>query len=229
LRWIDRAALRAARLVVADTDANARYLAELARVPTSRFEVCLVGAEERVFTPGWSDGDAVVFVGKLIPLHGVETILEAARLAPEVPVRIVGSGQLDSLLEQRPSNVEWIPWIEYERLPAVYKEALCVLGIFGASGKARRVIPNKVFQALASGAPVLTADTPAARELLADGESALLVPPSDPAAIAAAMRRLAEDGELRARIADGGHRAYREQASEQVLGERWRRILTGLL
>ena len=46
------------------------------------------------------------------------------------------------------------------------------------------MIPNKAFQALACGTPLVTADTPAARELLQDGESALLVPPGDPEALA---------------------------------------------
>ena len=40
-----------------------------------------------------------LFVGKLIPLHGLETILEAARLVPELHFSIVGSGQLDALLD----------------------------------------------------------------------------------------------------------------------------------
>ncbi len=69
----------------------------------------------------------------------------------------------------------------------------------------------------------------AARELLTDGESALLVPPGDPTALATAMKRLTEDEELRSRIAEGGHRVYRERASEQVLGERWRLLLEALL
>ena len=47
-----------------------------------------------------------LFVGKLIPLHGLETILAAARLAPEIPFRVVGSGQLDALLADPPANVE---------------------------------------------------------------------------------------------------------------------------
>jgi phenylacetate-CoA ligase len=90
------------------------------------------------------------------------------------------------------------------------------------------VIPNKVFQAIACEVPVVTADTPAARELLADGESALLVPPGDPLALAKAARRLAGDAELARRIAQGGSEVYRSEASEQVLGRRWRGLLEGL-
>ena len=54
-------------------------------------------------------------MGKLIPLHGLETILAAARLVPELTITVAGGGQLDSLLEARPPNVEWVPWIEYEQ------------------------------------------------------------------------------------------------------------------
>jgi glycosyltransferase involved in cell wall biosynthesis len=187
---------------------------------------CFVGAEERLFVPGWRRPERFValFVGKLIPLHGLETILAAARLASEVPFRIVGSGQLDGLLECRPPNVEWVEWVEYDRLPAELYRAGCALGIFGTSAKAARVIPNKAFQALACGVPLVTADTRAARELLRDGESALLVPPGDPEALADAVRRLAE-GDLAERLAAGGLAAYRERASEAVLGLRWRSLL----
>ncbi len=163
----------------------------------------------------------MLFVGKLIPLHGLETILAAARLAPEIPFRVVGSGQLDGLLRDRPPNVEWIDWIEYEQLPAENQRAGCALGVFGTSAKTGRVIPNKAFQALACGTPLVTGDTPAARELLRDGESALLVPPGDPEALAAAVRRLAGDAELARRLGAGGLAAYGEHASEAVLGARW--------
>lgn len=227
VRQIDRIAFARADVVVADTQQHARFFAETFELPRDRIEVCLVGAEERLFRPGWQPRERfeALFVGKLIPLHGLDTILEAARLAPEIPIRIVGSGQLQALLDERPANVEWVPWIQYEDLPAAIQAASCALGIFGTSDKARRVIPNKVFQALACGTPVVTSDTPAARELLQDGESALLVPPGDAAALAAALRRLAGDSELTRRLAAGGLAAYEADASEAVLGKRWRELV----
>ncbi|HEY7016835.1 MAG TPA: glycosyltransferase [Gaiellaceae bacterium] len=227
LAAVDRLALGLSDLVVADTHANAVHLASLANLPAHRIDVAFVGAEERVFGPGWSPADpfTVLFVGKLIPLHGLETVLAAARLTPELRFRLVGSGQLEHLLRDRPDNVEWVPWVEYELLPDELHRAGCALGIFGTSGKARRVIPNKAFQALACGTPVITADTPAARELLVDRMSALLVPPGDPEALAEAIRELAGDRDLAARLSEGGRAAYEEHASEQVLGERWRRLV----
>jgi glycosyltransferase involved in cell wall biosynthesis len=230
LAAIDRRALRAADLVVADTEANADDLARRAHIPHKKVAVCFVGAEERVFQPGWQRREPffVLFVGKLIPLHGLETVLEAARRAPEIRIRIVGSGQQEAELARRPANVDWTRWVDYERLPGELHAAGCALGIFGMSAKAGRVIPNKVFQALACGAPVVTADTRAARELLADGVSALLIPPGDPEALAAAIRRLADDGALAERIAARGHAVYREHASEDVLGARWRGLLEAL-
>ena len=229
LRGVDRAALRAADLVVADTEVHADFLADLAGIPRDRVAVAFVGAEERLFRPGWSPAEPPLFVGKLIPLHGLETILEAARRAPDLRLRIAGSGQLDALLEGRPDNVEWIRWTPYEQLPATLNAAACALGIFGTSAKAARVIPNKAFQALACGVPLVTADTPAARELLVDEESALLVPPADPDALAEALRRLTSDASLARRIADGGLAAYRLHASEEVLGARWRGLLEGVV
>jgi glycosyltransferase involved in cell wall biosynthesis len=228
---IDRRALRTADLVVADTEANAAFFAELAGLPRRHIEVCLVGAEERLFRPGWQRPEVFtcLFVGKLIPLHGLETILAAARLAPELPFRVIGSGQLGGLLADRPANVEWVPWVEYDRLPGELHAAGCALGIFGRSDKAARVIPNKAYQALACGTPLVTADTPAARELLADEKNALLVAPGDAESLAGALRRVARDAALAERLSSGGRETFRARASEDVLGARWRSLLEGLL
>lgn len=228
---IDRTAFRGADIVVADTEAHARFFAERFGLPDDRLAVCYVGAEDRLFSPGPPSNEPffALFVGKLIPLHGLETILGAAALCPEIVFRVVGTGQLESALASPPANVTWIRWVEYERLPDLYRTAGCALGIFGTSDKASRVIPNKAFQALAAGAPLVTADTPAVRELLADERDALLVPPGSPAELAAAVKRLAGDSDLRESIGRRGRETYVAHASELVLGGRWQALLARLV
>jgi glycosyltransferase involved in cell wall biosynthesis len=56
-----------------------------------------------------------------------------------------------------------------------------------------------------------------------------LVPHGDAEALADAVRRLAADSELSGRIAAGGRAAYEREASESVLGARWRAIIERLL
>jgi len=58
--------------------------------------------------------------------------------------------------------------------------------------------------------------------------TALLVPPGDPEALAAAVRRLAGDSALAERIGSRGLAVYQERASEDVLGARWRGLLETL-
>ncbi len=227
VRAVDQAAFRAADLVVADTEAHAAFFRRVFRLADGRVAVALVGADEPLFRPGWHPPEPfhALFVGKLIPLHGLETILAAAELAPEIDIRIVGDGQQAPLLESRPANVSHASWLDYEELPEAYRAAGCALGIFGTGDKASRVIPNKVFQALACARPVITASTPAARELLTDDVDALLVPPGDPAALAAALRRIAAEPEVAERLAAAGRATYEAHASEDVLGRRWRSLL----
>ena len=226
LRRIDRAAFRAADIVVADTAAHARFYSDRFDIDPARLRVCFVGAEDRLFhpEPAAYEPFSALFVGKLIPLHGLETILVAARLAPEIPFRIVGSGQLESVLTGAPANVTHVPWVEYEKLPVAIQNAGCALGVFGTSEKAARVIPNKAFQALACGTALVTADTPAARELLTDGVDSVLVPAGDAEALAGALRELAADPSRRRAIAAAGRATYEARASEAVLGQTWRAV-----
>jgi glycosyltransferase involved in cell wall biosynthesis len=226
---IDRRAMRAADLVVADTEANAAFFAALADLPRERVASCFVGAEERLFEPGWEPTEPPIFVGKLIPLHGLDTILAAARLLPETQIAVAGSGQLDRLMDTRPPNVDWRRWVPYEELPAAYRRAACALGVFGTGEKSTRVIPNKAFQALACGTPLITADTPAVRELLCDGRDAVLVPAGDSGRLAAAIERLVIDLPFATRIASAGRKTYIARASEDVLGRQWRELLKNLV
>ncbi len=67
----------------------------------------------------------------------------------------------------------------------------------------RYTSPLKLFEYLAMGRPIVASDLPAIREILTDGQSALLVPAGDAAALAAAIQRVAGDPALASRLAAG--------------------------
>lgn len=204
LRSMERRAYQAADLVLLDTQAHIDWVAEEFNLPPERFARVFVGADDRIFHPPGpedapppADGSReVLFYGKFIPLHGVETILRAAHLLagePDIHFTLVGRGQTYSAARELAAcldlpRVTWVDWVDYETLPRAIWSAHVCLGVFGPEGKALRVIPNKVFQALACGAPVITADSPALRELPPVGPALTLIPPGDPGALAEAIR-----------------------------------------
>ena len=226
LEALDWAALHAGSVVMTDTKAHADYFADRFGVPRERLAVVPVGAEQDVFRPAPApDHSNVLFYGKLAPLHGVTTVLEAARRPGVPPVKLIGDGQLGGWLaaelrRDRPPGLEHLPWVPYERLGHEVAAAAICLGVFGTSDKAARVVPNKVFQAMAVGRPVVTADTPGVRELLTHDKDALLVPAGDAAALAGALVRLAADEALRRRLGEAARRRYLEVAQPRVVAQR---------
>ena len=214
LAGVDRAAARAAALVVADTAANAAWMTAALGVPPERLCVVPVGAgPEFAAAPPPADPTHALFVGKLAPLHGIGVVLAAARHPGVPPMRVVGDGQLGpwlrgELARDRPPGLTHVPWIPYADLPGAVAGAAICLGVFGGSDKAARVVPNKVWQAMAVGRAIVTGDTPGVREVLRDGRDALLVPPGDPAALARALARLGRDPALRARLGAAARARY---------------------
>ena len=155
--------------------------------------------------------------GKWSPLHGADVVLRAAAELRGAPVRFVlaGEGQLSARLRREIAdrgldNVEWRGPLSIAALREQTLAADVCLGVFGSSEKAGRVVPNKVYDALACGRPVITQDSRGARELLHDGEDAVLVAPGDHTALVAAVARL-QDEEERRRLGRAGLALYRRR------------------
>jgi glycosyltransferase involved in cell wall biosynthesis len=151
----------------------------------------------------------VFFYGSYIPLQGVDVIVRAARVLESrgdaVRLTLVGSGQtlpaaraLAERLGLGVSTVRFEPPVPYDALPGLMAASDLCLGVFGATPKAGRVVPNKVFDALACARPVITADTAAARD---------------------AIRALLRDPALRSEIARAGHESFRARFSLRALSD----------
>jgi glycosyltransferase involved in cell wall biosynthesis len=231
LAAVDQLGLRMSDLVLTDTASNALYLTDRIGVGPAKIVVVPVGADEAVFYPAASPELHnlldVVFIGKFIPLHGIDTIIRAAAILKErsAPVRIelVGTGQtyqeMRRLAEQlRVDTLVWTDWIPFDRLGDRLRQADVALGVFDAGAKAGRVIPNKVYQSIACGVATVTRCAPDVDTLLSDGESALLVPPDDASALADAIESLT-DSQLRQSIAAGGRSAFEARASLSAIAD----------
>lgn len=217
----------AADLVVADTVLHARYFAETFALPEERLAVIPVGAEETIFHPApWNPAKGrleALFWGSFIGLQGPQVIVEAARLTQELPLDwvLLGTGPLRAECERRAAglaNLRFEDWYPYETLGERIRQADLALGIFGGSDKAGRVIPNKVYQALACGRPLVTRETALIDAHWPSGVH--VVPPEDPRALAETVARLAVDrGAL---VAQGEANAafFREIAGETVIAQR---------
>lgn len=152
------------------------------------------------------------FVGSFGPWHGAPILAAAfARLAAErsdVRLLLVGDGpekkEVRQILEAAGAcpRVIDVGRVSAGAVPA-YLDACDVLvapTCLIPGGQRFFGSPTKLFEYMAAGRAIVASAVEQIADVLRDGESALLVPPSDPAALAHAMLRLADDAELRSRL-----------------------------
>jgi glycosyltransferase involved in cell wall biosynthesis len=231
-RRLDRLAVRCADLALLDTPQQVDFAVDVLGLPRRKLAAVPVGAEPDHFSPRPPPEAGplrVLFYGTFVPLHGTRTIARAIRQlhGEDIAFTIVGRGQERAAFDRELAGTEGVAvhdWLPYDRLGELVAGHDVVLGIFGGSGKARRVVPGKAYQAACAGRAVVTADTPATRAAFGPGEI-VLVPPEDPDALALSLRELAKD---RPRVAELGRRArarYQRDYAPAALGRRLERLL----
>ncbi|MBI1854236.1 MAG: glycosyltransferase family 4 protein [Planctomycetes bacterium] len=235
LASLERLAVRSADAVLLDTEAQVAFFADRMDVDVERFHCVPVGEEYPGLAASEDSSPArldVLYFGTYIPLHGVETIVEAARRFDgddRVRFTLIGDGQTFGAVAERAQGLSNVHlergWRPKDELFARLRRAHVALGIFADSPKADRVMPCKVYAALGLGIPVITRDSTGAREFLRDGETALLVKPGDPDAIAAAIVRLRDDADLRMRLGRAGRALYEERFRPERIGAQLRAVL----
>jgi len=238
---IDLSSFGLSDLILADTAAHKDYFCRTYGIAEGRVAVVPVGYDDRLFQPAAAASPRakeapfeVLFFGSFLPLHGAESIVEAAALLskkdPSVHFRLIGSGQTLERVRLRADslalrNVEFTGWLKLADLPARIAAADVCLGIFGSTEKARRVVPHKVFQALGMKKPVITGRTPAAEEFFHHKKDVYFCDPPYSKSLVSAILALKADARLRRSLAENGYRLVKRKYSPQALG----RVLLGLV
>lgn len=167
--------------------------------------------DRRFEEPEPSASPLVVYAGHLYPWKGVDTLLHALDRAPHLRALIVGGHPLEPDLPRLRalattlalgSRVGFTGLVPPEAVPGHLARAdVLVLPNSATTISARYTSPLKLFEYLAAGRPIVASDLPALREILQHGSNAWLVPPDDPAALAAGMERVTGDADLARRLA----------------------------
>src|SRR5439155_14486687 len=172
---------------------------------------CDVPADRRFPGLSMETPPRVLYAGQLYPWKGVDVLVEAVAAVPQARLVILGGieGEADtrrirSLVEARGlgARTEMPGPVPQARVADALGRAAGVVAPFLRAGMTERhTSPLKVFEAMAAGRPIVASDLPSSREILRDGENALLVPPGDAGALAASLRRVLGDDGLARRLA----------------------------
>jgi glycosyltransferase involved in cell wall biosynthesis len=158
--------------------------------------------------PREGPGDYFLYLGRLAPEKGVDTLLEAWALGrPPGKLLVVGDGpEAGALRSSPPSGVEFRSQVAAEDVPALLASARALL----IPSRWYEAAPRTITEAYAAGVPVLASDIGALPEAVDARTTGYLVPVGDPRAWAEAVGLLSDDAESE-RLGAQAHRLWSER------------------
>ena len=227
-RWtrpLSRALLRRADAVVCASGIARRNAAGIlpdnARVIFPALDLAPFRAVRR--DPQHPQPNAVLFVGRDEPRKGLGVLLEAMRRLPNAELVVAGSVSQQTK-DSAPANAAFLGPVPHEDIPTLMASASCA-AFPALGGEALGLV---LIEAMAAGVPVAASDIDGYRVASQDGRAALLSPPGDADALAANIRRLRSDADLRAQLTTAG-RASAERFDARAVAEQHLDLYRSLL
>ena len=219
-RWTDRRLARRTDLILCNAQAVRRFLTERIGLPEEKIQVIQNGLDMEAFDrhadqepaddlPPTGQGRIIGAVARLEPQKDIPALVEAFARLPErlsdTHLWIAGEGPERPRIEQLIAGhgMGGRVWLAGRRndIPALLRRMdLFVLPSLWEG------LPNAVLEAMAARRAVVATRVDGTPEAVAEGETGLLVPPRDTAALADAITRLLDDPDLRARYGAAGRR-----------------------
>jgi glycosyltransferase involved in cell wall biosynthesis len=174
--------------------------------------------------PNWHDPDPgmrtesgidCLYVGRLSEEKGIRTVVEAWRTTVGLPkVRIIGDGPLKDeivakLTGTMASPAEYLGRKTHEEVIAEMKRSLCFL----LPSEWYEAFPHTILEAYACGVPIVASNLGTMRDVIEDGQTGALYESGNPAALAAAVQKIAADPALSSQMALQARSAFVEKYS----------------
>lgn len=227
LRFADKTGIKLAEIVVFESYETSEYFYKEYQLNKKKIRRLIWGTDENSFEPLPIKKRQKIFnvfyLGTFIPFHGVEIIVEAARILSkhnDIEFTLCGDGQTrkeNKILSQKYNlkNIHFLGFVEFSILKKCLKNADVGIGVLGSADKRSSVLTNKIFQVLASQKPLITRDVPVMKEIcLKNQKNSILIPPADPHELAKAILLLKNSPELSNKIAIEGYKTYKKVTKE---------------
>jgi glycosyltransferase involved in cell wall biosynthesis len=164
-------------------------------------------------------GPTLAFAGRLAPQKSLDVGLQALAQCEGIDLVIAGDGPERPALENLARGLALdrrVRFVGAQPRPAVFE--LLAAADAELLSSSWENFPHSVVESLATGTPVIATDVGGVGEVVADGVNGLLVPPRDPPALAAAIRRFFGDEALQARLRAEAPKSVGNYAPERIYG-----------
>lgn len=231
--WLDRRSLELADYIIVDTTPLIDKAINMYGIDRKKFLRLPASVNEEKLFPSkverHKDMFTVVYMGSYIPFHGVDKIMEAAKIledkGEEVYFLMLGKGQTykdNTALakELNLKNIEFISYVSMEELNYYYNAADVTLGTFSGSERSKVYITNKAYDSFGVGKPHLTVKNSALSELFTDNENIFYMYEPKAEALAERILEIKADPKLCETVATNAYKIYKEQLSNEKITQR---------
>lgn len=252
--WVDKLSCLLADKVTLDTNAHINYFVKTFKLPRQKFSRIPVGGDDTLFRPlkakslprdlspskdlrGYKLKAKVIveFHGVFTRIHGAECFVQAAKKLenhPQLEFWLIGDSPnyrlpIDLYKKLKPKTMKYWPRLPVRKLAHKVAQADVSVGHLGPTQKAKILLTNKMFHALASRVALIAGDNQASRELLQNKKNCLFVHMYDEKDLSRKILLLAKNARLRQTLADNGWKLHQREFTNQKLGALLKKVITG--
>ena len=226
--------LKKVQLITTDTMSHAKYSANLMRLPIDKYVPLIVSTDEQTFggakvaTRRHKGPFRVFYYGNMLPLHGIEVVLQAMHdlKGRDIELQLIGgNSKIQQLVKQAKSDgvkVNYKTWVSFADLPSYMQLAdVCLGGPFGDTIQSQFVITGKTYQLLQMGRPVIIGQN-LESELFTDKLDSLIIRQNNADSLAGAILWAKNHPSELKKIGQNGRKLYQEKLSNHKLSEQLR-------
>jgi glycosyltransferase involved in cell wall biosynthesis len=243
--WLEKFLYRHADIIMVNSPG---FIPHLRQRGARRIELVPNGADASMFDPeatgeGFKRNNHLEgkFLVTYAGAHGIsndlEVVLQAAQIlskTPSIHFLFVGDGKEKTHLLRMAAalkleNVTFLPPVNKLEMREVLAASDACLAILKPIELFRTTYPNKVFDYMAAGRPVICAIDGVIREVVEQGQAGIFAQPGNPAAVATAVRQLYDDTDTRKRYGRNGRKSILKEFSRAHAGRKLLEVLDTLL